>query len=127
VDAPGQGSGSGVTREAHGPADGVARPWAGSETIEATLVSTSPDEHGLEALIDLDHDDLVREVIPASELEGVTQDSPIAYRAVPALPFFGAVGPGAAIPGSSLFFALLFLVCCLAGTVATAAVLLEGE
>jgi len=97
------------------------------ETIEATLITAGPAEDGFEAVIDRDHGDRVHEVVPAEELEGWTADSPIAYRAVPALPFFGAVGPGAAIPGSALFFAILFLVCCLAGTVAQAAVLLEGD
>lgn len=104
----------------------LARATLG-ETVEATLVSIDqPTRHGAEAVIDLDHGDRVTVTFPADEAARL-EPGPIAYRTVPALPFLGAVGPGAAIPGSALFFALIFLVCALAGSVAIVATHLEGR
>ncbi len=96
------------------------------EDGEATLVHLGePTRDGVEATIDLDHDDLVSVLLPADEI-GDLAVGPIAYRRVPALPWLGAVGAGVAMPGSGFFFAVIFLVCALAGTVAIAATQLEG-
>ncbi len=96
------------------------------ETTEATLVSLEePTRKGAAAVIELG-DESIRVRFPADEVAGL-EPGPIAYRRVAALPSLGAVGPGAAIPGSALFFALIFLVVALAGGVAIVATHLEGR
>lgn len=67
---------------------------------------------------------------PAKFVAGQLSDRPlrggVAYRRVPLLPWLGALGAGTAMPGSSFFFAVIFLVCALRGAVAIVATQLEG-